>query len=278
MQSLVHMKNLISLFVVIISLTFSFIVNAGVSSLEIYHKLGLNNHLNYIEFAKVYDAFRMQNETDIMKVTDYTKPETQDRTYVIDMKNQKVLSGPTKPKKKIDSSIELHHKLGLEGKLDVMVFRKAYDSFRIHSKTDFLTVIDYTKPSSEKRFWVFDLKNARIVHHTWVAHGKNSGTRFAKNFSNIKESKQTSLGVFTTAETYYGKHGLSLRLDGLTLGKNDNARKRYIVVHGAKYASKSFIDTYGIAGTSWGCPALPNELAKNVIDTIKGGSVIYAYG
>ncbi|HAG53615.1 MAG TPA: peptidase [Alphaproteobacteria bacterium] len=194
------------------------------------------------------------------------------------MKNQKVLYGMNLPRKKSDSSLELYHKLDLKDKLNYRVFAKAYDSFKSHSKIDILTVIDYTKPSSEKRLFVLDMKIHKLVFNTWVAHGTNSGGKFAENFSNVKSSRQTSLGVFITAETYYGKNGYSLKLDGKTPGVNDKARERYIVIHGADYASKPFLDKYGVLGTSWGCPALPVDLAKNVINTIKGGSVIYAHG
>ncbi len=122
------------------------------------------------------------------------------------------------------------------------------------------------------------MKRHKLLYHTWVSHGRNSGELAAKHFSNQLNSRQSSLGVYRTAETYQGKHGYSLRLDGLSPGKNCNARKRAIVVHGAAYASPTHLRKYDKLGRSWGCPALPKEQARAIIDTIKGGSVIYAHG
>jgi len=175
---------------------------------------------------------------------------------------------------------QIHKKLNLDGKLDFDVFYKAYKAYQNNSgkRKPLLTVIDYSKPSTEKRFFVLDLKNNKIVFNTYVSHGVNTGARDAKKFSNTVNSRKTSLGVFLTDKTYYGSNGYSLKLDGLSKGKNDNARKRYIVVHGADYATESFIKRNGYLGRSWGCPAVPKEVARKIIDTIKGGSVIYAYG
>lgn len=272
------MKKFISLVLVVISFTFSFFANAGDSSVEIYHRLGLQGKLDYLEFAKAYDVYRSQDKISIMTVVDKTKAVGEKRLFVIDMKTQTVLYGETTDRKRALSSLDIYHKLGLKDKLDYMVFVKAYDSFKLHSDTDILTVIDYSKHSGEKRLFVFDMKRHEMLYNTWVAHGINSGGKFAKDFSNVKNSRKTSLGVYKTDDTYYGGNGYSLRLDGLTPGKNDKARERYIVVHGADYASKAFIKKYGALGRSWGCPALPVELAAEVIDTIKGGSIIYAHG
>ncbi|OZS41644.1 peptidase [Photobacterium sanguinicancri] len=140
-----------------------------------------------------------------------------------------------------------------------------------------LTIIDYSKPSTQKRFFVIDLKKNKLLYHTFVTHGVNSGGKVANRFSNVVNSKQTSLGTFLTDTTYQGGNGYSLKLDGLTKGINDNARRRYIVIHGADYANESFIKRNGYLGRSWGCPALPKALSKSIINTIKGGSVIYAH-
>lgn len=140
-----------------------------------------------------------------------------------------------------------------------------------------LTVIDYSLPSTEKRLWVFDLAQGTLVHHTLVAHGRNTGNNRARRFSNVVGSKKSSLGLFRTGGTYRGKHGYSLKLDGLERGVNDNARKRAIVIHGAWYVSASFAREHGRLGRSWGCPALSKKKYRPVIDTIKGGSLIFVY-
>jgi hypothetical protein len=140
-----------------------------------------------------------------------------------------------------------------------------------------LTVIDYSLASTAKRLWVFDLRAEEILFHELVAHGKNTGDNYARNFSNRDGSLQTSLGTFVTADTYYGGNGYSLRLKGLDRGYNDNAMSRYIVMHGAPYVSEAFARQQGRIGRSWGCPALSQDAAPKVIDTIKGGSVIFSY-
>lgn len=166
----------------------------------------------------------------------------------------------------------------LEGVIDFQLFSDAYIAYKetLDRRKSLLTIIDYSKPSTEKRFYVVDLKKKQLIFNTYVAHGVNSGETVAKRFSNIINSRKTSLGTFLTDTTYYGSNGYSLRLDGLTSGVNDKARERYIVIHGADYANESFIKQHGYLGRSWGCPALPTKLSHEIIDTIKGGSVIYA--
>ena len=140
-----------------------------------------------------------------------------------------------------------------------------------------LTVIDYSKPSSERRLWVFDLKAKELVYEELVAHGQGSGANMATQFSNTGESHQTSLGLFVTRDTYVGKNGYSLRLDGLDRGVNDRARERAIVMHGAPYVSDEFVRANGRLGRSWGCPAVSAAVAKQMIDRVKGGGLVFAY-
>ena len=140
-----------------------------------------------------------------------------------------------------------------------------------------LTVIDYSLPSTEPRLWVLDLEAGEVRFHELVAHGKNSGANRARSFSNVSGSLQSSLGVFRTDETYQGKHGYSLRLDGLEDGINDKARDRAIVIHGAHYVSEAFARNHGRLGRSWGCPALDTEVSGAVIDAIEGGTLLVAY-
>ena len=176
---------------------------------------------------------------------------------------------------------EVYHKLGLEKEISLEVFDKAYTAYQQYSeKDDVLTIIDYTKPSVQKRFYLLDMVNFTIIHHSLVTHGKNSGFNKTTKFSNVDGSNATSKGIFRTDDTYYGSNGYSLRLDGLSKGLNDNARSRYIVVHGASYANpEAIIDNGGKRlGRSLGCPALPQKIARDVIDRIKGGSIIYSHG
>jgi hypothetical protein len=140
-----------------------------------------------------------------------------------------------------------------------------------------LAVIDYSLPSTQPRLWVFDVAQGRLLFQELVAHGRNTGERLAERFSNVEGSKMSSLGLFQTAETYYGSNGYSLRLRGLDPGFNDNALARAIVMHGAPYVSESIADRIGRIGRSWGCPALRPEVARTVIDTLKGGALLFAY-
>ena len=175
--------------------------------------------------------------------------------------------------------LDIYTKCNLKDKLDYTVFSQAmigYNSLNLINKK-VLTLIDFSKPSTEERLFIIDIENRKLLFQTFVAHGKNSGVNSATQFSNRSGSLKSSLGFFITAETYYGKHGYSLRLDGMEKGINDNARKRTIVVHGAKYVSNEFIKKYSRLGRSWGCPAVSDELSKEIIDMIKGGSCLFIY-
>jgi hypothetical protein len=169
---------------------------------------------------------------------------------------------------------------GLENLLELKIFDVAITGFgKINNikKKDIITIIDFSKVSTEKRCFVIDLKNRKLLYYCLVAHGKNTGENSAKSFSNQSGSLKSSLGFFLTAETYNGGNGYSLKLEGLEKGINDQARKREIVIHGAEYVSNSFIKKYGRLGRSWGCPALPLESSKEIIDTISKGSCLFIY-
>jgi hypothetical protein len=140
-----------------------------------------------------------------------------------------------------------------------------------------LTVIDYSKPSSEKRLWVYDLNTRELLYEELVAHGQGTGANLATKFSNLPDSHQTSLGLFVTDETYVGRNGYSLRLDGLDKGFNDRARARAIVMHGAPYVNPSFVKANGRLGRSHGCPAVSDAVARKLIDRVKGGGLVFAY-
>jgi hypothetical protein len=142
---------------------------------------------------------------------------------------------------------------------------------------DRLAVIDYSQPSTEPRLWVFELSPLRLLHHEHVAHGRGSGENFAKSFSHLEGSHQSSLGLFRTAETYQGGNGYSLRMDGLEPGINDRARSRAIVMHGAPYVNPEMAQRQGRLGRSFGCPAVRREVAHGVIDSLKQGQLLFAY-
>ncbi|MGZ3860276.1 MAG: murein L,D-transpeptidase catalytic domain family protein [Flavisolibacter sp.] len=141
---------------------------------------------------------------------------------------------------------------------------------------DVLTVCDFSQPSDKKRMYILDIKNFKVLLNTYVAHGRNSGLEYAERFSNRLQSLQSSLGFYITKQTYFGKHGLSLRLAGLEKGINDNAEARDVVVHGAPYIGEQRADA-AYMGRSFGCPAVPQQIASKVINYIKDGTTLFIY-
>jgi L,D-transpeptidase catalytic domain len=144
-------------------------------------------------------------------------------------------------------------------------------------KTHILTICDFSQSSSQERMYVIDVRNRRVLYRTYVAHGINSGEEFASSFSNKMESCKSSLGFYITGGVYTGVNGLSLRIDGVDKGFNDNARKRSIVIHGANYVSVRVLHKYGVMGTTFGCPAIPSEMTTQIIPVVKHGSCFYIY-
>jgi hypothetical protein len=142
---------------------------------------------------------------------------------------------------------------------------------------DRLAVIDFSLPSSERRLWIFDLQQKQLLLEEFVAHGQNSGDNYANRFSNIVGSYQSSLGLFRTQESYFGRHGYSLRMDGLEPGVNDRARDRAIVIHAADYVDPSWIERQGRIGRSQGCPAVRPDVAEMVVDSLKDGQFMFSY-
>lgn len=140
-----------------------------------------------------------------------------------------------------------------------------------------LAVIDFSRPSTERRLWIFDLQSGALLLRDLVAHGQKSGENLATRFSNAVGSHQSSIGLFRTAESYSGKHGYSLRMDGLEPGINDRARERAIVIHPAAYVNPAWIATQGRIGRSQGCPAVRPEVARMVVDSLKGGQFMFSW-
>ena len=140
-----------------------------------------------------------------------------------------------------------------------------------------ISIADFSQPSSKKRLFVIDLDQEKVIFNTYVAHGVNSGKEMANDFSNQPESYKSSLGFYETQSTYSGGHGYSLRLEGLEKGINDNANRRDIVIHGAGYVNEGLIRSQGYIGRSWGCPALPENMYKPIINKIKDGTCLFIY-
>lgn len=173
---------------------------------------------------------------------------------------------------------ELFEEMQLGGIVNFIAFRDAVAGYhRISEKNKpIMTLIDFTRPSTEKRLFVFDMEKKQILYSSVVAHGRNSGANYATSFSNEEGSYKSSLGFYLTENTYQGKNGYSLVLNGLEEGINDRAKQRAIVMHGAAYANPSTTAS-GRLGRSLGCPALPQAVTRPIIDTIKKGSVLFIY-
>ena len=178
-------------------------------------------------------------------------------------------------------SYRLYHTLNLSETVSFPAFQQAlqgYAKYMGHGHNSLLVLIDFTKPSTEKRFCVVDLGQEKVLFSSHVAHGRASGENYAISFSNQPGSHKSSLGFYRTGNTYIGKNGYSLLLDGLEQGINDKARKRAIVIHGADYADPNILKKQNRLGRSLGCPALPPAISSQIIDTIKNGSLLYIYG
>lgn len=173
----------------------------------------------------------------------------------------------------------LFSEMQLEGIVNREAFRKAVEGYRRieRRKREVLTLIDFSLPSTDQRFYVFDMEAHRLLFRSVVSHGRGSGENYATSFSNEAGSHKSSPGFYLTENTYQGRNGYSLILDGLEKGVNDHARERAIVVHGADYAHPDVARSAGRLGRSHGCPALPKSITRPVIDAIKGGSVLYIY-
>lgn len=144
-------------------------------------------------------------------------------------------------------------------------------------RTNILTICDFSQSSSVERMYVIDVRTRRVLYRTYVAHGINSGEEYASSFSNRMESCKSSLGFYVTTGVYTGVNGLSLRINGVDKGFNDNALRRAIVIHGAGYVSRRILKKYGVMGTTFGCPAIPTEMTTQIIPVVKNGSCFFIY-
>lgn len=182
-------------------------------------------------------------------------------------------------------SLAIYHSIDFlnQEKPDLDVFARALSGYgqlsamgKLSDK-QVITIIDFRKASAENRMWIIDLENRRLLKYSLVAHGRNSGEDYAKQFSNVPNSNKSSLGFYITGSTYTGKHGLSLKLNGVEKGINDNAESRAIVMHAADYVSETFIKKVGRLGRSLGCPAVPVETHREIISEIAGGTCLFIY-
>lgn len=187
---------------------------------------------------------------------------------------------------KVPTSDEIYASINFAGSnvLNPEVFKKAYTGFqnlkkagKLDEESNLLSICDFSLSSNTKRLWVIDLDSNTVVFNSLVAHGKNTGEEFATRFSNVESSYQSSLGFYITDVTYQGENGYSLKLLGMDNGYNDAALKRAIVMHGADYVSDNFAAQHKRIGRSWGCPAVPREIAQTLIDTIKEKSCLFIY-
>lgn len=167
--------------------------------------------------------------------------------------------------------------LSLEAFQNAMLGYRSLCSNGLVMNDSVITIIDYSRPSSEDRFFVISLKQNKVIYKTLVAHGRNSGELYASRFSNRTQSHQSALGFYITGNPYQGGQGYSMMLTGVDTGYNDHARVRSIVVHGASYATHQYVQEYGRLGRSFGCPALPPRLNDEIINCIKEGSVFFSY-
>ena len=177
------------------------------------------------------------------------------------------------------STHQLYDECGLEGLIAYEAFKKCMEGYnRYKPEKHIVAICDFSKTSDQKRFVVVDLDKKKVLSHTYVAHGKNSGDLKATSFSNQMESHKTSLGFYKVGEVIQtALHGPSLLLEGLEKGVNDNARAREIIIHGAWYVCESFVRQYGYTGKSFGCPALPQDVLKRLMPVLANGSLLYIY-
>jgi len=245
-----------------------------------YHYRGYN-----IGTCKEYDMNRIILALTVLTTLSFVSPATSDPSnYVSAPDNTPVVEMESNAALTFDTFLEELYtdaQLGDAG-LNFDVFAKAATGFynlkdqkKLNKNKNILSVIDFGMSSSKKRLWIVDLDKREILYNTYVAHGRGSGDDMAVNFSNIENSHMSSLGFYVTENTYFGKHGLSLKLEGQDANFNSQAKQRAIVIHGADYVSEDFIKRQGRLGRSHGCPALSNELSPEIIQLIKEGTCLY---
>ena len=181
----------------------------------------------------------------------------------------------------VPPTVSLYHKLFQRQEVTYNTFKQGFDAFNKtkNKNPSSLIIVDYSKSSSKKRFFVIDMINKKMEYETYVAHAKSSGWRYASHFSNKINSSESAIGRFKTAQnTYYGKNGLSIRVIGLDKGVNDNTFKRNIVIHGSNYVGTKWMRMHnGFQGRSLGCFAIPHTIYLKIIPKIKNGVILFVH-
>lgn len=211
----------------------------------------------------------------------YTGEENKENTkeYTVELIEEDTKLRASRNFEKIEDIILAYDGIGLEDKISFNAFKQAVKELNKieNRKNNIITIVDFTKPSTEKRMFIIDLDSEEILISTYVSHGRGTGGLYAENFSNKDGTNKSSAGFFLTGNIYKGRNGKSLELYGLEKNKNDNVRKRNIVIHGADYANPEFIEKYGRLGRSLGCLAVPTKENSKIIDIIYGNTVIYVH-
>ncbi|HXB45879.1 MAG TPA: murein L,D-transpeptidase catalytic domain family protein [Puia sp.] len=197
---------------------------------------------------------------------------------------EKAIAFKAEWQKVLNMAVSVYNEMGLaDSGLSQKAFEYAWIGYyKLQKKgllhnTSVLSICDFSQSSSQKRMYIIDVDNKKLLFQTFVAHGEKSGREFANSFSNVDESNKSSLGFYITSNTYYGCNGLSLRIDGVDKGYNDHAKRRNIVVHGAPYLCPRILSKYGVMGTTFGCPAIPDEMSPQIIPVIKDGTCLFIY-
>ncbi|MBS1604081.1 MAG: murein L,D-transpeptidase catalytic domain family protein [Bacteroidetes bacterium] len=184
----------------------------------------------------------------------------------------------------INQAVMLYSNMKLERQgLDPKAFEYAWRGYYnllkkgVIRKRTVLSICDFSQSCCSKRMYVIDVRHRKLLFRTYVAHGQNSGEEYATSFSNEPDSYKSSLGFYVTNRVYYGRNGLSLRLNGVDSGYNDLALKRNIVLHGSSYVGDKYMQDFGTLGTSLGCPALPAAISGRIIRAVKDGSCLFIY-
>lgn len=223
-------------------------------------------------------------EFPVEKIEQFVKEEKQLQKESLPPEQEEKLSAEVSLQELSQAEIvnvkTLYNSFQLQGKMDYKVFERAYLGYLMirEKDPDYFAIVDYTKPSNEKRFFLLDMKQKKVVNYTYVSHAKNTGLEMAYHFSNRRNSLQNSLGFYRTKGTYDGQFGYSLKLEGLEEEFNSNAEDRTIVLHGGDFAEKKYLETYGFLGRSWGCPVIPLSEHKAIIDKIKHGHILFIAG
>jgi len=224
--------------------------------------------------------------THLARTAAHTDATVHARTFIHTRNNAhtRLAHAAIERNKALRTAISIYEEMHLETVgLNEEAFEYAYIGYdrlrRRHrlQKATILSICDFSQASSEERLYVIDVLNKKLLYRTYVAHGMNSGNEYACSFSNRRNSYKSSLGFYVTRQAYYGDNGLSLRIDGLDRGFNDMAGRRNIVIHGASYVSTRILKKYGVMGTTYGCPAIPDDMSTKIIPVIKQGTCFFIY-